>query len=229
MATFLDIVQSLRQNAGIAGTGPSTVVGQTGEMKRLVDWTAAAWFEIQATHPDWRFKRYSVSFVTVAAQAAYTPTQAGATASTFSRWVKDSFRVYTTASGFGSEVALAFIPYEQWRDVYQFGAMRTTYSMPIELTVTPNNSLGFGPVTSAGFTINGDYYTAPIRMALDADVPELPAAHDPLLIVYKAMMYYGAFESAPEVFQFAKTQYDILFSTLANDQLPEIGLAGALA
>jgi len=112
VATFLSIVQLLRQEAGIAGTGPSTVVGQTGEMKRLVDWTAAAWFEIQATHPDWRYKRYSVSFATVAAQATYTPAQAGITAATFSRWVRDSFRVYNTSSGFGSEIELNFVPYD---------------------------------------------------------------------------------------------------------------------
>lgn len=229
MATFLEIVQSLRQNAGIAGTGPSTVVGQTGEMKRLVDWTAAAWFEIQATHPDWRYKRYSVSFATVAAQATYTPAQAGITAATFSRWVRDSFRVYNTSSGFGSEIELNFVPYDYWRDVYQFGAMRTSYQQPIQLTVTPNNSIGLGPVPLAGYTINGDYYTAPIRMSLDADEPELPAAHDTRIIVYKALMYYAAFESAPEVFQFAQMQYNILYSLLAKDQLPDCTLSGAMA
>jgi hypothetical protein len=62
--TFLDIVKRTRQECGIAGDGPTTTVGQTREMKRLVDWVSQSYVEIQNEHEDWAFMRKSFSFLT---------------------------------------------------------------------------------------------------------------------------------------------------------------------
>ena len=63
--TFLQLVQRTRQECGIAGDGPTTVVGQTKSMKRLVDWVSQSYVEIQEECPDFDFLRKSVSFNTV--------------------------------------------------------------------------------------------------------------------------------------------------------------------
>lgn len=224
--TFLEIVQRLRMECGIAGTGPTTVVGQTGEMLRLVNWASAAWFQIQSLHKDWLFKRHSTSFPTVNAQATYTPNECNVDPGTFSRWVRDSFRCSVTATGLSSEVPMEWMPYEWWRDTYQLGTMRTVYTRPHQMTITPAKAIGLGPVPSAAYTIIGDYYTSPIRLVNDDDIPELPQDHDAMLIVYRAMMDYGTNQSAPEVYGFAKQQFDVLYSVLSHDQLPELQFNG---
>lgn len=224
--TFLQLAQRLRQEARIAGTGPTSVLDQTGEMQRLCDWIANAWFDIQGKHQDWRFLRSSVSFATVNAQATYTPAQAGASAATFSRWVRDSFRVYNTATGQSAETPLFFMPYESWRNTYQLGAMRTSYSMPNRITVTPNNSLGLGPVPTGAYTVVGDYYSAPILLAANADVPALPATHNHMIIVWKALMAYGASEENPASYAWGKSNYDELYDKLLVDQGPTITFGG---
>jgi hypothetical protein len=226
--TFLELCQRTAQEAGIGpGTVPTTVLAQTGELRRIVNWVASSWFDIQAAHKDWKFLRKSVSFQTVLGTATYTPSMAGA--DWFGRWVKDSFRVWKTATGIKSEIPLEFMPYEWWRDMYQIGAMRSAYSQPMRVTVTPDRSLGLGPVPLDGYTIDGDYYGAPVELMNDTDIPLLPDGHNPMIIVNGALMSYGVFFSAPEVYQSAKIDFDKMYSQLRDEQLPPITLGGALA
>lgn len=223
--TFLQLAKRLRQEARIAGTGPTSVTGQTGEMQRLCDWIANAWFDIQGLHQDWKFLRLSTSFATVNGQATYTPTEAGATAATFSRWIRDSFRVYTTGVQ-SSETPLSYMPYESWRNVYQFGAMRTSYSRPSRITIAPNNSLGLGSVPLSGYTVLGDYYSAPILLAADSDVPALPLTHNHMIIVWKALMAYAASEEVATLYAWGKSNYDTLYDKLLADQGPVLSFGG---
>ena len=111
--TFLELCQRMRQECGISGTGPSTVVSQTGNLKRIVDWVNTAWIDIQTTHQDWDWMRASASFPTVASQAMYelgTGTgTVGVSVATFGRWDRDTFRNYVTSVGTNSEVFMDFI------------------------------------------------------------------------------------------------------------------------
>ena len=45
--TYLELCQTLRREAGVSGVGPASVVDQSGEYLRLVEWIKAAWTEIQ--------------------------------------------------------------------------------------------------------------------------------------------------------------------------------------
>jgi hypothetical protein len=49
------------------------------------------------------------------------------------------------------------------------------------------------------------------------------------VIVYKAMEYYGLFESAPEVLSRARTGYSALKGQLEREQLPAVYLGNPLA
>lgn len=228
-ATFLEICQQTVQECRLAHGAtklPTAVLNQRGELKRIVDWVAEAWVEIQALHPDWRFKRRSTSFATVDGQAEYTITQCQVDPSTFGRWVMDSFRSYHTATGLPSELPLSPMPYDTWRDTYQFGAIRTAKSRPTVITQLPSNGLGLAFTPLAGYTIIGDYFTAPIRLEIDEDVPELPIAYSYMLIVYKAMTYYGEAEAAAEVLSRGERGYRRLITALEADQLPPITMGG---
>ena len=68
---FLSLCQRMRQECGISGSGPTTVVGQSGNLQRIVDWVNTAWIDIQTTNQDWGWMRASASFTTVSGQATY--------------------------------------------------------------------------------------------------------------------------------------------------------------
>lgn len=196
---------------------PVTVINQTGEMGRIVNWISAAWIDIQSAHQDWEWMKASCSFPTVAGQALYSPTtDIGLT--DFGMWDQDSFRVYQTSAGLGSEAFLAYSEWDDWRDTYQKGTARTSQSQPFEITVSPNKSLGLGSVPSAGYTVLGDYYKVPAEMAANTDTPTMPTQFH-MAIVYRAMMLYGSYEAAAEKYQHGQIEFNKMFRRLELDQL----------
>lgn len=229
--TFLELCQRMRQECGISGTGPSTVVGQTGNLKRIVDWVNTAWMDIQTAHPDWDWMRTSASFPTVASQATYelgTGTgTVGVSVATFGRWDRDTFRNYDTSIGTNSEVFMGFVHYDTWRNAYMYGAQRAVTTRPINMSISPTKAITLGPPPAAGYTITGDYFYAPLNMTLDADVPALPAQFH-MAIIYRAMMSYGAYEAAPEVYQRGELEFGKLMRRMTADRIPETIWGGAL-
>lgn len=228
---FLSLAQKVVEKGGIAGTGPTTVIGQAGELKRVVGYVNEAWNDIQLARNDWRWMRGSVSFSTVANQATYTPAQCGVT--DLETWLVDSrqntFRSYVTSDGVGSEIFLSYQPYDVWRDCFQYGAIRDTRSRPMVITVTPDQSLGFGETPdSADYTIVGDYQKMPSELAADADVPGLPAPFH-MLIVYRALVLYAQYEENDYLRSINERDYNRMMSRLVSNQLPEMVMGAALA
>lgn len=226
---FLQLCQRARIEFGATGTdlSPVTVVNQTGEMRRIVNWINAAWMDIQTAHQDWQWLRTSCNFPTVAGQALYAPTtDIGLT--DFGMWARDAFRCYDTAAGIKSEMFLGYLDYENWRDSYQYGAFRSVQTRPMVITVSPAKELGLGPVPAAGYTILGDYFKAPSEMVADADIPALPAQYH-MAIVYRAMMFYGRFEAAGEVYQAGELEFTKMMRRMTADRMPEIRMGGTLA
>ncbi len=58
-------------------------------------------------------------------------------------------------------------------------------------------------------------------MVLDGDMPDMPPNLH-MLIVYKAMIYYGLYEAASEVLGRGELQYNILMAQLERRELPGI-------
>lgn len=225
LTTFLSMVQQLAKECGTTkdpATSITTIVGATGEVGRLASWIQDAWRDIQSLHPDWQFLRQTATWTTVNGQATYTPAQCGLAVNTFGAWARDTFRNYKTSVGQNSEIFMSYMPYDVWRDTYQYGALRTSYSQPFVMTICPDMSIGLGPVPLVGYTVQGDYYTGAVDLQADADVPSLPSWHNKMVIVARAMMSYGAFESAPEVYARGEAQYRSLMTRLENDQLPPV-------
>lgn len=220
--TFLQLVQRLKQECAIPGARPTTLQGLTPEVEaqRLADWIADAWIQILELHPDWRFRRRTVTFTTTNAQHTYTPVQCGLTAGTLGRWVLSSFRAYLTASPNG-EWHLWETSFESWRDRYLIGANRTVYSQPRHIAEDPESTgLILGPIPTSGYTITGTYYLAPNRMSADADTCGLPAQYDDLGIVWKAMIEYGGYEADSAAYQRAVRNYSKWINHLEREQLP---------
>lgn len=224
---FLQLAQSLRQECGVAGTGPTTTAGQVGQAKKLVDWTNQAWLEIQGKHDTWGFMREPFSFEIAQGVDSTTPATAGL--SDLRYWHRDTFRCYKTALGFEDEQWLVEWEYQTFRNTYRFNQQRTLQGRPMVFAINPNaKALLLGPLPDAAYTIVGEYQTLPASLSGDEDVPSLPT-HLHMLIVYKAMEYYGLFESAPEVLSRGQQQYNALMSQLEREQLEVVYLGNPLA
>jgi hypothetical protein len=224
----LQLVQRLHLECRMSGSRPLTTVSTTGQTERLVSWIDTAWQDLQTLHMNWGWKRASCSFTTTEGRTSYTAAQCGVT--DLGEWIPDSFRSYNTAAGINSETPIFAMPggYDDWRDTYLLGSNRSTYSQPIQLAVTPDKSLAFGPITDDGYTIVGDYFRAPTAMDEDGDEPTgLPAEYR-MLIVYMAMLDYGAAEVAIEVLTRGEKKRKSLLKRLEMLYLPQLQWGGPL-
>lgn len=222
--TFLQLVNAVRQEAGVATADLTTLQsGMSSESTRFKNWVNREWLRIQADKPDWQFMRQTAQFNLTAGVALYTPAQVGLASTpqfapnAFANWKRDSFRCFT--STYDDEMLMGFIPWDQWRNVFQYGSMRTNTSRPVAVTVAPDKSLGFGITPDRNYGVVFEYYRAPVALSADADMPSMPGQyHD--LIVYRALLSYGVFMSAPEVISRAQMEIARIQPKLMADQMP---------
>jgi len=242
--TFLDLCQRTQSECGVSGALISNTVGQTGELQRVVNWVSSAWIDIQNSHQDWDFFRTTATFPTDTLKTVYRLEDCGIVdPTTFNYWARDSFRNYVTATGIISEVFMEYMgSYDRWRDAYLYGALRFTRTRPIVISIAPDKSICPGPIAADGYTIVGDYFIAPQPMILSTDTPSSVSAavgiagvKEPIpqqwnmAIVYNAMMSYGTYENAQEVYNRGEEQFNKLIKRLDSDRLPEIKGSGCLA
>ena len=108
------------------------------------------------------------------------------------------------------------------------GAMRNVTTRPMVVAVGPDQSICFGPPSDGLYTLSGDYYTAPTVMVADDDEPTgLPARYH-MLIVYKTMIKYAGYESAPEVYSKGDMETKKMMSELEAARLTAASFAGSL-
>jgi hypothetical protein len=220
--TFLQLCNLLIAEAGISAQPMTTVVGQTGELGRVVNWIKQAWIAIQASQTTWRFMRKSASIVTVAGQSGTY------TASDVATWTLDTARNYVTASGLITEIFMNFVEWDDYRNSYLYGALRYAQSRPLVFSIAPDNTLSFGPVPNGDHTVTIDYYKQPIELAADADIPGMPTEFH-MGIVWRALMFYGGYEAAGESYNRGMNEYGIVLDRLEVTQLPMLQMGGPLA
>jgi hypothetical protein len=110
-----------------------------------------------------------------------------------------------------------------------FGAQRTVQTRPVVVAVGPDQSLNLGPPPNGLYTVTADYFVAPSVMVLDTDIPLGLPTRFHMLIVYRAMMKYAGYESAPEVYQRGSEESARMRAQLMAVRAQRIGFGGALA
>lgn len=231
---FLQLVQRVRQECAVSGTGPSSVVDQTGMSLNLVNWTNDAWLEIQGMHDDWGWMRQPFKFDTVAGTGDYAPASTTNTLtsnllSDLRYWYRDTFRSQKKSIGESDEMWLVEWSYNTLRDTYRFNSNNSLQARPMVFAVDYNGKdIMLGPKPDDVYEIIGDYQQLPTSMTANDDVPGLPE-HLHMLIVFKAMISYGLYESAPEVIERGQLNFSRLMSQLEREQLPKVSLTEPLA
>lgn len=219
---FLQLINRTRVECGVSGaaTPLSTAQGLTGASARIADWVNSAWVDIQTAKEDWQWMREPFEFNTITQQQVYTPAQAGVSA-TFANWKRDSFRCSSVGANYGDEQLMNYMDWTTFRNLYQYSNMRRTYARPVVVSITPQKDLAFGSIPDQPYVITAEYYRKPTDLSADADEPDIPERFH-LMIVYRAMMFYGGYEAAPEVYQRGETEFKRLMNRLDIDQLPTL-------
>jgi hypothetical protein len=221
--TFLELCQRLREEVGGAGTGPTSTTSQTGESGRIVKWIATADEDIQRARANWNFMRAAFTVQTVSGTAAYSAADCGITA--FRDWVPKRFKSYLTSGGIAGEIMLYPMEYEQWYQQYNRGTPVT--GSPFAFTILANRSFSLAPIPDGIFTISGEYQKKVTPLSGDSSTPIYPEEYH-LLAVYKAMMSYGRYTGATEVYQDGYNRYAEMMAQMELTQLPRIRLGGPL-
>jgi hypothetical protein len=223
--TYLQLCQRARQEAGIAGSGPSAVTGQSGKLLKLVDWVSQAWTDIQLKRPNWNFMWSSFSFDTIASQRDYLASGLASPITDLSLWDRDSFLIYKTSLDANDQNELVYLEYPRWRDGYRARMEVRAEDRPQMFTILPNNQIRFEPVSDVPYTIDGEYKRTAQVLAADADVLTNFPDDFQLIVVWQALKYYAFFEDAPEVLDEAETMFDNLLVRLEAEQLPTMSEA----
>lgn len=222
---LLQLVNRAIMESGASGPTATntTIAGATGELNRFVTWINQAWQDIQNEHDGlWLWMMQDFTFNTIAQQAEYPYVSAPLSLANFGSWDKQTFRIYKT--DVGTETYLHYLEYRFFRDQFLIGSLKTSYSYPTVITVSPTKSLILAlPPDDTSYVVSGKYQTAPSVLAQDADTPEMPARFH-MAIVWKALMMYARYENAPEIYADGKTNYMSMLVKMEQNQLPEIAI-----
>ncbi len=221
---FLEMAQMVRQEVGGSGTGPTTVVGQTGEYKRIVDWVAQADRDVQRRHNEWKFMRGSFTINTVANDPSYAYGDTTPAITTFRDWRWTTFKIRLASSGLGSETELPFIDYQTYLDI---NVGNQSASMPQCFTVGNAMEILLWPKPDNVYVITGEYQKSSVAMTANADTPVYPEEYH-MLAVYKAREKYGIYTGAQEQISFGKQEYKNMLKEMRRTQLPRIQLGDPL-
>ena len=129
---YLQLVNRTRVECGVSGASTPLVTAQalTGESARIANWVNSAWVDIQTSREDWQWLRQPLQFNTVTQQSGYTAAEAGV-GDTFGSWKLDSFRCSSVGQDYADEQLLNYMEWTTFRNLYQYGNMRTTYARPV--------------------------------------------------------------------------------------------------
>jgi len=208
---FLELCQTVRQEVGISGTGPSTVLAQEGQLKAIVDFVVEAEFQINGLWKDWDFlwSQYSTTLATgVAEPALPKPADWGT-------WDLRSFYLdYTTDDW----TRLTNLEYIQWRDTQRQGVQEN--STPIHFIVKPDGKLLVYPNPDKAYTITADYWRIGTRLAANLDESSIPVQYHRAIIA-RAKTMWAEREEAPEILLAASAEYQDVLDKLESQSLPE--------
>lgn len=233
---FLELCRRVRQECSISSAGaPSSVTSQTGEMLRVVDWTASEYKKICSSHQSWKFLRSSFTVNTVAGTASYLPSvvtdsdaSALITVAEFARWLDGTFKLYLTSAGVATEQEIyPAWDWDSFREIWQRGTPAN--QRPNTFSIRPKDSaILLGPAPDAIYTLRGDYMKTAPALTLDADVPLIPVRFQEV-IVWGAVKRYARYQEAAGLYDSAQREFNEINSLLETDQLPQMALGRPLA
>lgn len=206
---YLTLCRLVRQRGGMSGAGPSSIEGQSGEMARVVDWVRQAWLDIQSVRPDWGPLWRPLEIALEAGQGEV------AAPDDFAHPATDLFRFDGGRLGWQTWPEMARNP-------------DTEASRPTRIARRPDGRLVVWPRPEHAGTLFGEYWARPQVLTEGSDEPWL-AEHLQAAIIYQALMYYAAYEDAPEIYQDSQLKLQQHLQRMTNELIPQPSMGEPLA
>lgn len=222
--TFLQLVVDLRRQCGVSGADPTTTAGLSGEMLRLANYINEAYMEILNAHDDWEFLKQNIEFLCAAGQQKYTTVEMQIVS--HGGYRLNDFTIASVDSD-NDEQPLPFMAYDDFKLLYMYGPTRATTNRPCCFTIDGQQNLLLGQTPDVQYRIRGIGYACPTEFSNDSDIPAFPGKYA-RVIVHKAMMLYGQYEAAPEVYNRGMESFGRSNARLCAEQLPNIEWGGPL-
>lgn len=233
MPTLLELVKDLASEAGtLPAESITTVSGLTGYAAKFPRWIKFAYEDIQNAHPNWKWLQAVFLADTVASSNVLPKTSADATR--FGNWTcsqepsEDRFSIYDPDVGVSEEHELQFWPYDAFFRTYLRGAESEETGEPYCFTIAPSGDLLLAPIPDKVYKIRGPYRKSPQYLQADDDVPEMPARFHGIIRDI-AQEYLGVYDESWIQLKVWQLQAHPRWTSLANDQLPDLEMPGPLA
>jgi len=211
--TFLELCQRARQESGISGDGPVSVLNQKAILQKVVEWVRQADIDIQRLQLDWLFMWRMQSITFTEDINEYDATTL----------LLLNLRELLSVDIAGNELC-CYTWDEFKREKYH---LATEKGQPTAYTIKPNGLIMLYPIPNADYTATAEYSLKPQLMVNDADVSLIPESyHD--IILHKALMYYSSHEEDQNLYQVSESRYEMVLSELAANYLPRIKMAGGI-
>lgn len=212
--TLLDMVNHVRQEAGVAYPELTALTNASEETARIRGWIIREWERLQAERSDWLFMRKRFS-QTLTVGNRVVPLITGLD--------RPLMRGATVRLLDSDESHIDVLDQEVFRATHQMGEARTESGRPKAITQDVEaQQLLVAPTPDAAYIVEF-YGTKSIQtLSDDDDVPAFPATFHPL-IEARALIRYGTFYAAPEVIARAQEAEDVLYSRLVEEMVPEVG------
>lgn len=215
---YLQLTQAVKRESGL-GMGDSIVSITTarGDDLRMFNWVNWAARDITLSREDWRWRR-GLATLASTSNMANLPSAFGLT--DFASW-KAANRAYKptgyrVVDGAGYEQGLEFLEYDDFRQRFFVGVQTPG---PVQYwSISPSEEFLIGPVPDSAWFLRADYVKDYTDLTADADIPAIPTRFH-MLIVWRALMEYGGFDAAGEVYQRAEKNYNLAWPQLTMSQL----------
>lgn len=214
---FLQLAQALKRESGLSGAAPGDAGTTVLSEQRLFNWVNWAARDIHLAREDWRWRRGMATLPSTINQV--NPASAfGLT--DFASW-KDANKTYSPtayriADGNTIERKLAWMTYDNFRQTYFTGGQNS--GVVQYWSISPSDEFLLGPAPDSEHFVRADYIKDYTDLVLNADVPTMPARFH-MMIVWRALMEYGGFDAAGEVYQRAEKNYQLMWTSLVQSQL----------
>ena len=201
---------------GISGTGPSTVVSQSGMNEKITIWVADADELIQRRWEDWSFLLEPKEIITATAgTSTFTLSTLGIT--DLARWRETTF---VRDPGTSSYQKLYYdMSYEEYLQSEYYLGEEVTGTIERVIIRSTDDAVIFYPTPTADTTVWAAYYKAVTRMSVDASTTLIPTRFEDA-ILYRAKMFYAEHLEDPALYQSAEKDYMEILSKLEASQAP---------
>lgn len=204
---FLQLVNQLQFESGAGNAPLQTVVGQTGESLRLVDWIRQANMRIQTMYVDWKFLRSQLlpTFITGIGVQDYAAPE------DHNYWNMTSFVI--------DDIDVPAVEFHPITDRFEV----TGTGRPDKVVILDDNKLRVWPIPDAGYQIEAEYFIQPVDLDPTASDPNTQISLIPeqfhWLIIYDALRYYANYENAAEIMNQAREGIALWMPKLEAHQL----------